>query len=308
MGLQSSQFKIALAFAIVYVVWGSTYIAILFAIETMPPFLMAGVRFLTAGSILYAFAFWKNKTRPSLKHWKSACVIGALLLVGGNGAVVWAEKLVPSGITALIVATVPLWTVLLEWLWLKKGKPRPLVFCGIILGAFGLWVLVNPRTNGVSLNLTGTAVLLLAAFSWAVGSIQSRRANLPKSGFMATGMEMICGGGLLMLLASMTGEWQRLNLYAVSAKSALALGYLIIFGALIGFSAYKYMLKHTSPTLSSTYAYVNPLIAVFLGWLLAGESLTLRVAAGSLIIAGAVFLITIAQKKEAAKGLDADIT
>lgn len=308
MNFRSPKFKIALAFAVVYIVWGSTYIAIRFAIETIPPFLMAGMRFLTAGSILYLFASLKDKVKPSLRHWKSAFIIGALLLLGGNGLVVWAEKIVPTGITALIVATVPLWTVLLEWLWLKRGMPRPLVFCGIVLGVLGLWILIKPQTNSAPLNLTGIAVLLAAAFSWAVGSIQARRAHLPKSGFMATGMEMISGGSLLLIVGSVKGEWNHFSFKAVSAHSGFALGYLILFGALIGFSAYKYMLKHTSPTLSSTYAYVNPLIAVFLGWLLAGELLTLRIFFGAIIIAAAVCLITIAQKPSPHESLDAEIS
>lgn len=296
---QSSRLKIILAFTAVYTVWGSTYIAIRFAIETLPPFLMAGIRFLCAGSILYFFSVSKEKIKPSPAQWKSALIVGALLLVGGNGAVVWAEQLVPTGITALIIATVPLWTVLLEWLWRGKKRPGVLVTLGILLGVAGLWFLMNPKTHdGPALHPAGVAMLLLAALSWAAGSIVAREADLPQSSFLATGMEMLAGGGLLLLLGTVSGEWSRFHWAAVSMRSFLALVYLIVFGALVGFTAYKYILKHTSPVLSSTYAYVNPLIAVLLGWGLAGETLNWQVGTGALIIAAGVFLITLSQRKK----------
>lgn len=302
----SPDFKIPLAFATVYLVWGSTYIAIRFAIETIPPFLMAGVRFLCAGSLLYFFAASKEKVKPSFAQWKSAFLVGALLLVGGNGGVVWAEQLVPTGITALIIATVPLWTVLLEWLWRRQKRPSALVFLGILIGAAGLWFLVSPETNGVALHPVGVLVLLAAAFSWALGSIFARNADLPQSSFLATGMEMIGGGALMLTLGTLAGEWPQLRLHAISAKSFLSLLYLIFFGALVGFTAYKYILKRTSPILSSTYAYINPVIAVLLGWALAGEKVTWRIGVGALIILAGVFLITLSQKEKPSATLEAE--
>ncbi len=296
---ESSGFKIPLAFATVYLVWGSTYIAIRFAIQTIPPFLMAGLRFLCAGTILYFFASFTEKVKPRPAQWKSAFLVGALLLVGGNGCVVWAEQVIPTGITALIIATVPLWTVLLEWLWRKKKRPGALVFVGILLGASGLWFLVSPKANGAVLDPIGVLVLLLAAFSWTIGSLYARYADLPHSSFLATGMEMIGGGALMLLLGTLAGEWPRLHLHAISEKSLLAFLYLIFFGSLVGFTAYKYILKRTSPTLSSTYAYINPIIAVLLGWGLAGEPITWRIGIGALIILAGVFLITLSQKEKA---------
>ena len=283
--------KIGLALAAVYVIWGSTYLAIRFAIETLPPFWMAGVRFLVSGLLLYGWARWRGAPRPSRVHWGSAALIGGLLLMGGNGAVVWAEQRLDSGAAALLVSTVPLWMVLFEWL--RKGGTRPTlgVVAGLALGFAGLVMLVKPGGGGF--NGAGVAVLLLGCMSWAWGSLRSRHVPLPESPILTTGMEMLAGGALLMVLGLLTGEAGRLDLAGASLKSVLALGYLTTFGSLVGFTAYIWLLRVTSPALVSTYAYVNPVVAVLLGWAFAGEPLTAGMLVAAAVILTGVALITV---------------
>lgn len=282
------------AYAAVYVIWGSTYLAIHFAVQTLPPFLMAGVRFLVAGGILYAFMRLRGAApRPTAANWRAALVVGGLLLFGGNGGVVWAQLQVPSGIAALLVATVPLWMVLLDWLRPGGVRPTLRVAAGIALGLVGLGVLVGPGVLQGDGNVSpvGALVLMLASLSWAAGSLWSSRAALPEAPAMATGMEML-GGGLLLLLAGLArGEAGAVDLASASPVSLAALLYLIIFGSLVGFSAYVWLLAHEPPARAATYAYVNPVVAVFLGWLLAGERLTSSTLLAAAIIIGAVVLI-----------------
>lgn len=281
------------AYAAVYVIWGSTYLAIHFAIETLPPFLMAGVRFLVAGLLMYGWIRLRGgAAAPDRVEWRSALVVGAFLLLGGNGGVVWAEQRVPSGLAALLVATVPLWMVLLEW---GGGGPRPRarVIAGIAIGFAGLAILIGPADllGGGAADLTGALVLVVASFSWAIGSVVSRRVRLPDSPLLGTGMEMIGGGALLLLFGTLVGEWGRLDLAAASPRSLWAVLYLIIFGSLVGFTAYVWLLRHVEIAKVSTYAYVNPVVAVLLGWALAGEALTLRVVlAATVIITGVAFI------------------
>lgn len=280
------------ALGAVYLIWGSTYLAIKFAIETLPPLSMAGARFVTAGVLLYLWMRLRGESRPTLLHWMNATVVGGCLLLGGNGGVVWAQQYVPSGITALIVATVPLWMVSLEWF--RGVRPNGGVIAGLLLGLLGIVLLIGPgelQTHR-EVHLGGALVLLFAAFSWAVGSIYARRASLPSSALLATGMEMIMGGALQLLVGSLMGEWGRLELDSVSWRSALSFIYLIIFGSWVGFSAYIWLLRVTTAAIASTYAYVNPVVAVFLGWALAGEIFSERMLLAAGIIVVAVALIT----------------
>ncbi|MCI2429562.1 drug/metabolite exporter YedA [Candidatus Acetothermia bacterium] len=280
------------ALGAVYLIWGSTYLAIKFAIETLPPLSMAGARFVTAGVLLYMWMRLRGESRPTLLHWMNATVVGGCLLLGGNGGVVWAQQYVPSGITALIVATVPLWMVSLEWF--RGVRPNGGVIAGLLLGLLGIVLLIGPgelQTHR-EVHLGGASVLLFAAFSWAVGSIYARRASLPSSALLATGMEMIMGGALQLLVGSLMGEWGRLELDSVSWRSALSFIYLIIFGSWVGFSAYIWLLRVTTAAIASTYAYVNPVVAVFLGWALAGEIFSERMLLAAVIIVVAVALIT----------------
>lgn len=266
-----------------------------FAIETIPPFLMAGVRFVIAGGILYAFVMLRGARAPSRRQWVSASIIGALLLLGGNGAVVWAELRVPSGLVALLVATEPLCVVLIDWARPRGRRPRPGELIGLMLGFTGVVILVSPAElvgGGLQIDSLGAVVVLFAAVSWALGSIYSRHAPAHESAFLMTGMKMLTGGFLLLLAGTAAGEWSRLDVGAISARSWFALAYLIIFGALIAFTAYIWLLKNTTLARASTYAYVNPIVAVLLGWLLVSEPMNSRVvAAAAVIVAGAVIVV-----------------
>ena len=283
------------AFAAVYVIWGSTYLAIRIALETMPPFLMAGARFLVAGAVLYA---WCRRglglAPPSRGEWRAALVIGALLLLGGNGGVVWAEQWVPSGMAALLVATVPLFMVLLEWLWNGGDAPGLRTWAGLLLGFGGVMLLVQ-QSGGLApdVGLLPAFVILLAAVSWATGSIYSRRsggsASAPR---LATAMQMLTGGALLSAVGLATGEPSRVILSQVSLRSWLALGYLVVFGSIVAFSAYVWLLRVSTPARVSTYAYVNPAVALFLGWALAGEPMTGRILLGSGVVLASVIMVT----------------
>lgn len=288
------RWQLILAFASVYLIWGSTYLAIKFAIETIPPFLMAGVRFLTSGAILYGWARARGAQRPSRVHWKSAAIVGVLLLLGGNGGVVWAEQRVPSGIAALIVAIVPVWIAIMEWMHPGGKKPGWQVTAGLAAGTLGLLLLASPgeAALGARVDLIGAAVLVVATLSWATGSLKAKHSPLPESPLLATGMEMLMGGAALVLLGMGTGELGQVNVAGMSQKSLLSLVYLTTFGSLIGFTAYVWLLRVGSPTRAATYAYVNPVVAVFLGWLLAGEAITPRTILATLVIVGGVVLIT----------------
>ena len=295
-----SRTSILAAYAAIYLIWGSTYLGIRFTIETIPPFLMGGVRFMIAGAFLYLLMRSRGAAKPERKHWLSTVIIGAFLILGGNGAVVWAEQFVPSGITALLVAILPFWIALIDWVGPSRTRPSAAVATGLIVGIIGIVVLVGPSafdTSGASTSgiLKGAIVLMLGSLSWALGTVYSRHAALPKSAFVATGMEMFCGGALLFLLAVITGEPQQFDPADVSARSIAAFIYLTMIGSLVGFTAYIWLLDHEPASRISTYAYVNPVVAVFLGWALAGEPLSLRTVIAAAIIIGAVALITTAR-------------
>jgi drug/metabolite transporter (DMT)-like permease len=294
-----STIKVIVAFAAVYLIWGSTYLAIRFAIETIPPFLMAGVRFVLAGAVLYAWLRLRGAERPRRAYWVSTGVVGALLLLGGNGAVVWAETRVPSGITALLAATLPLWMVLLDWVRPRGTRPSGWVWAGIALGLAGIVLLVGPGNfgGGEPVDLLGAAALILGSLAWAAGSLYSRGAALPPSPFLVTAMQMLSGGALLILAGLATGELGSLSLPAISVKSMVAMLYLLIFGALVGFSCYIWLLRVSTPARVSTYAYVNPVVAVILGWAFAGEPFSVRTLLAMAVILGAVALITLGQRE-----------
>jgi drug/metabolite transporter (DMT)-like permease len=286
--------KVIGAFTAVYLIWGSTYIAIRFAIDTLPPFLMAGFRFAVAGAVLYAWARWAGAQKPARIHWATTAVIGGLLITVGNGAVVWAEQRVASGLASLLIATVPIWIVLLNWARRDGIRPSPRVMTGLGLGFAGLALLTGPeKLPGIGrIDPTGAAVLVMGAIAWAAGSLYSLRAALPESRLLATAMEMLMGGMLLLLAGLITGEWTSLQWNTVSLRSAVSLVYLIVFGSLVGFTAYIWLLNATTPARASTYAYVNPVVAVILGRVLAGEPLSTRTVLSAAVIVTAVAVIT----------------
>jgi drug/metabolite transporter (DMT)-like permease len=297
------------AFAAVYIVWGSTYLSIKYAIETIPPFLMAGLRFASAGAILYLIArLSPDFERPKLVHWRTSAVVGILLLVIGNGGVVYAERFIPSSLTALLVATEPFWIVLLSWLWLKGSRPTRKAALGLILGFVGVAVLITGQGAAPAAESLGpgqlwtTLAVMAAALSWAAGSIYGLRSPVPSSALLAAGMQMLAGGVALLVVSVFAGEWSTFSFNQVSANSWYGLGYLIVFGSLIGFTAYSWLLKNAEPTMVATYAYVNPVIAVILGWLIAGESMTMQMLIGAAVVVGSVVLIT--SKNEVVKEQD----
>ena len=294
--LRASVLKVALALGAVYVIWGSTYLAILFAIETIPPFLMAATRYLTAGVLLYTWARLRGAPRPKLLHWRSAFIVGAFLLLVGNGGVVWAEQRIDSGLAALLISTEPIWIVVLVWLRSGRQRPNLRVIAGMLLGFIGLVMLVRP-SGSAGIDLLGAAAVVLASLSWAWGSLYGQRAPFPDSPLAATGMQMLGGGALLMIASTLTGEPARFALSEVSLRSALSVGYLIVFGAIVAFTAYVWLMRVAPPVLVSTYAYVNPVVAVLLGWAFAGEPLTAGTLISAAVILAGVALITTAQGK-----------
>lgn len=299
----ASRAQIIAAFASIYLVWGSTYLAIRYAIETIPPFTMGGARFLFSGVMLYAWARYRGAPRPTRLNWRNAAIAGAFLLLGGNGAVVWAEQFVPSGLTALLVSILPFWLVIIEWVRPPRRRPSGLVLVGLVLGFVGIIVLIGPGNLGGDgdVPLLGALVLILGSLSWAIGSFWSRDAELPKSGLLTTGMEMLAGGALLLIVGVVSGELASFDLQRVSRDSAIGLLYLITFGSLIGFTSYIWLLDKVSPAILGTYAYVNPIVAVLLGWAIAGEALSVRTGVAAAIVICAVALITSARSSTTAQ-------
>jgi drug/metabolite transporter (DMT)-like permease len=290
------------AFAAVYVVWGSTYLFIRFAVETLPPFVMAGARFAVAGAVLYLWARLRGAPTPSRAESRAAAIAGLFLLLGGNGAVVWAEQRVPSGVTALLVATVPVWIVLLDWLRPGGVRPRAGVFAGLGLGLVGLVLLVGRGTLGSDgADPVGAAVLLVGSILWAAGSLYVRHNPHSTSALVTNAVQMLAGGVALLVVGTAAGELGRLDLGAASTRSILSLLYLVIAGSLIGFTAYTYLLQVSTPAKVATYAYVNPVVAVFLGWAFAGEEITGRTLVAAAVILVGVAIITVAGTGQAAQ-------
>ena len=287
-------FILVAALAAVYLIWGSTYLGIKYAIETLPTFLMAGARFTVAGAVIFIWArFTKDYEKPKPAHWRTSFIVGGLLLLCGNGFVVLAEHYISSGLAALLIATEPFWIILISWLVLKNARPTWKVALGLLLGFIGVFLLIGGSGFASEKGqLTGVFLVIAATLAWASGSLYGLRAPAPKSALQTAGMQMLAGGFLLLIAGTLFGEWQTFSFANVSANSLLALSYLIIFGSIIAFTAYSWLLKNVEPSLASTYAYINPVIAVFLGWAIAGESLTAQMLLGAVITVGSVVLIT----------------
>lgn len=281
---------------VVYIIWGSTYLAIRVVVETMPPFLSAGARFLVAGGFLYAWAIRRGDRegdRPTLIQWRSAAIIGGALLFGGNGMVQWGEQSVPSGIAALLIATVPIWMAVIGGLMLRERTSIREVL-GILVGFGGVALLIGP-VGGGGFDTVGIGAILLAALSWASGSLYARRAPLPSRPLVGVAMEMLAGGLILVLVGAVTGEIGEVDPASFSTASWVGLAYLVVFGSLAGFVAYAWLLRVARTSLVATYAYVNPVIAVLLGWWILGEAVTVRTLLAGLIIVGSVALIVSAR-------------
>ena len=292
--------KIWIALLALYIVWGSTYLAIRFTVETIPPFLSAGIRFLVSGSILFIWRRAAGDALPTKRQWRSVAIVGTFLLLGGNGLVSFAEKTVPSGVAALIIGSMPLWLVGIEALRPGGVKPNWLAILGLLIGFSGIFLLVGPGElvgEGNNLEPLGIGTLLMAAFLWSVGSIYSRGADMPESSLMATGAEMLTGSLAIFIVSGLTGEWSGFSFEDVSRTSWLGLIYLITIGSLIGFVSYIWLLKHAPVSVVATYAYVNPLVAVFLGAWMANEVINARILIAGLVIIGSVVLINQTRSK-----------
>ena len=290
--------KVWIALLALYIVWGSTYLAIRFSVETIPPLLHAALRFLISGAILYIWRRAAGDPAPTAGNWKSTAIVGTALLLGGNGLVGWAEKTVPSGIAALMIATSPFWLTLFEALRSGGTKPTWQAILGLIVGFGGVFLLIGPAEitgGGESIDRFGSILLLLAPFFWSLGSIYARGADMPRSTLLSTGMQMLTGAVALFLVSLLKGELSGFSLGMVSTRSWLGLLYLITFGSLVGFVSYGWLLHNAPVSLTSTYAYVNPVVAVFLGSLFADEVLNGRILVAAAIIIGSVVLINSAR-------------
>lgn len=281
------------SFAAVYILWGATFFAIRIGIESFPPLVLAGLRHLSVGLVFYPIFRHVSEEKPTLRQWRTTIVTGILLLLCGNGTVSWAEKIIPSGIAALLVATVSLWMVLVDWFRPGGSRPAPRVLVGLVLGFAGMALLVGPKHMGGSERISpfGALALVLASLAWAVGSIYSKHHPIPHSAMLGVAMQTIAGGTALLLVAGISGEFRELHLAEVTLRSWMALLYLAVFGSALGFSAYIYILKHGTAAHVATYAFVNPVVALFLGWLLGGEALSLRTILASAVILTAVVLV-----------------
>ncbi|HEX3135011.1 MAG TPA: EamA family transporter [Planctomycetota bacterium] len=288
-----------IAFAALYLIWGSTYLGMAIAIETMPPFLMAAARFVVAGGILFVVRRLLGDPWPSAQHWRSAAIVGSLLFVGGNGMVCWGQHWVPSGIAALLITTTPFWMIMLPWFAGRSPRPSVVVMSGISLGLIGVGVLVaapvekgHGNAASTTMLISGSLAIVGASLSWALGSLWSKSLPLPATLWMSSATQMLSGAAGLTLAALVSGEVTSLDLGAISLRSWLALTYLILVGAILGFGAYVYLLRHTTMARVSTYAFVNPVVAVLLGWLVLDEPLSGRtVIAGALIIVAVMLIL-----------------
>ncbi len=286
--------KIWAAMLAIYIVWGSTYLAIRFAVETIPPFFMAGTRFLVSGMILYIWRRMSGDPAPTRRQWFSAITVGVLLLLGGNGVLSWAEQKVASGIAALIIASIPVWIALIDAVRPHGSRPDWKLVLGLLIGFGGMILLITSseaQRSQEDMSPIGLLALLLAAFLWSLGSIRGRDADMPASSLLSTGIEMLGGAGGLFLASALFGEWRSLNVTAISIRSLLGLAYLIAAGSLVGFTSYSWLLRNAPVSLVSTYAYVNPVVAIFLGAWLGGEVINLRIVVSALVIIASVVVI-----------------
>lgn len=290
---------VVLSFASVYLIWGSTYYSIKIAISTLPPFLMAATRYLIAGFILYVGARIAGATLPSFRHWKESAILGFFLLLMGNGGVVWASDKLPSGIIALLITVEPIWIVLLVILKNKGKLPGVKTILGILLGLAGTLILILPDLGNQSqLSTSGLVAVFVSTICWAIGSLYAVNAYSGISIILATAMQMLCGGAFMLIVAATKGEFTNIHPEQFSTESLYAYLYLILFGSIIGYSSYAYLLKVSSPSKVSTYAYVNPFVAVFIGTIIGNEPFTRQIGLSAILMVLGVFLVLTKNKKE----------
>ncbi len=287
--VKSDGIKLALAFVAIYVIWGSTYLAIRYAVETIPPLVTAGIRLSLAGGIMLAWAWWRG-FRPTRPEWGAGFALGALFFLVGHGSLHWAEQYVGSGLAALLIATEPMFILLLAWM-MRQQKISLLSALGLGLGVVGVAMLAGAELTVKGSNLWALLAVLLGSLSWALGVVISPRLKLPSDALGRTALPMICGAALLLITAGLTGEFQQTHWASISSRSIFGLSYLIVFGSVVAFTAYTWLLQRVPPAVVATHTYANPVVAVLLGWLVAHEPLSLRVVLASIAILGAIVLI-----------------
>src|SRR5271165_1483970 len=281
--------KLALAFVAIYIIWGSTYLAIRYAVETIPPLVTAGIRHSIAGGIMLAWAWWRG-FRPTRQQWVAGFALGALFFLIGHGSLHWAEQYVGSGLAALLIATEPMFILVLGWM-MGQQKISVLSALGLGLGVVGVAMLTGAELTVKGSSLWGLLAVLLGSLSWSLGVVISPRLKLPSDALGRTALPTICGAALLLIAAGITGEFQQTHWASITLRSVFGLGYLITFGSVVAFTAYTWLLQRVPPTLVATHTYANPIVAVLLGWFLAHEPLTMRVVLASVAILGAIVLI-----------------
>lgn len=293
--------KVLLAFAIIYFVWGSTFLAIRVGVREVPPFLLAGMRFLAAGIVLYVWMRARGTPSPSAREWSAAAFLALLIFVFDYGLLFWAERRVPSGIAAVMMATIPVFMTLAEIVFLRTQRLTPRLGIALLVGMAGVAVLVGHTMSlgEAPVDTAGACALIFAAISWSVAAALSRKLPLPAAKAMSSGAQMLAGGVLLTLTAALLGEFRGFHAQAVSRGAWLALAYLIVAGSIVGFTAYVWLLHHESPTKVGTYAYVNPVVAVLVGYFLGGEAIGPRTIVGTLLVLVSVIVITTTPRKKA---------
>lgn len=299
---QPTRSAVIAAFAAVYVIWGSTYLTIKLAIDSIPPFLMAGSRFVLAGLMLYGFSRWRGAPKPDLREWRRAAIVGFALLLVGNGGVTFGELYVPSGLTALLIALVPVFMALMGWFSGMTARPSAMVWGGLAFGLAGVGLLIqpDPSTTPHPRFMLGAGIVLLAALVWSGGSLYSKAAPSRTTPFAGAGMQMICGGAMQLAMGGLLGEGRGFQLSQVTMPSFLCWLYLIFIGSLVGFTAYIWLLRHCAPAQVATYAYVNPVVAVFLGTMFGGEKITPSMLTGGALILAAVVVVLTQEARAAA--------
>jgi len=302
-GARPSRLALVSAFAAIYVIWGSTYLGIRVAVETLPPFLMAGTRFAIAGVLLFAFLMLRGAGWPTPRQWRDQAIVGIFLLLGGNAVVSWAELQTPSGITCLILGASPLIVVIFDWLRPGGGRPSWGLTCGVFIGIAGIVMLVGPGSipAGYQPPVADIVALLLASVSWWVGSFYSKHAVTRTPLMMASAMQMLCGSICMLLTGFILGEAGKFHAPSVTPQSWIAFAYLVVVGSIIAFPVYVWLLEHSTPAKVSTYAYVNPVVAIFLGWAILGEPVNFRIVLAAAVIIGAVAIITIGKARKLEK-------
>jgi drug/metabolite transporter (DMT)-like permease len=289
--------SVVLGFAAIYLIWGSTYLGIRYAVETIPPLLMMGVRHSVAGALVYVWARRRGASAPRFKQWGYAVIAGALLFLGGHGTLAWAEQKVPSGLAALLCATLPLWTVLVAQFDGTERKLGLRAWLGLLLGFAGVALLIGPDALRARLDLLAAGAVLSSALLWALGTSYTRAARMPSSTVLSAAMQMMSGGATLLIASLLTGEAGRVHLANITTRSVFALAYLIVFGSIIAFTVYTWLVTVSSPSMLSTYAYVNPAVAVLIGWVVAGEVVGVRTLAATAIILAGVALVSTRRKQ-----------